>query len=103
MIRIIAWCRFTPAMALIAMALAACVLAVQIACTATQVMKADSVQAEITKLCGIAIPLASLDPAVGVYAQAACVSEEMIAKLALDPHTVAWLQGIIAQLKKARG
>jgi hypothetical protein len=64
------------------------------------VQKADAVEARIEALCAEAEPLADLYPPVGVYVHAACATEAMIAKLALDPRTVAWLQAMIDELRQ---
>jgi hypothetical protein len=69
---------------------------------ASAVTTATTVQDEVVAVCADAVPLASLDPAIGVYVTAACASEEAIAKVALSPTGLAWLERLYAELQTAK-
>lgn len=80
--------------------LASLVLALALAaCSAAQVETAKSYQDKIAAACAVAVPLAGAVPSVGIYITAACASEAMIAKLALNPTSLAWLEDLIAKAK----
>ncbi len=65
------------------------------ACTPAQVDRAESIHAKIAALCKIAAAVAP-----SIYVTAACLTEAGIAKLALDPDSIEWLQDFI---EKRRG
>ena len=70
------------------------------ACTSAQLDKAASYQAEVAAACNVAMGLAPMVPTVAPWILGACAAESGIAKLAADPSSLAWLNGLIA---KARG
>ncbi len=78
---------------------AATILALLNSCTPQQVQDdAGRYQADIAAACGIAMTLA---PIAGPYAPwlvGACSSEALIARLALDPSSLEWLNGILARV-----
>jgi hypothetical protein len=79
--------------------IAAAILALA-ACTPQQVQDAGRYQADIAAACGVAMTLA---PIAGPYAPwivGACGSEQMIARLALDPSSLEWLTGILARVRQ---
>jgi hypothetical protein len=59
----------------------------------------EQAQKEVAAVCAAAVPLANVEPAIGVYITAACASEEEIAKLALDPTTLAWITKLYDELE----
>jgi hypothetical protein len=87
--------RFAAPMAL------ACALGAASACSQA-VTDAGKAQQEIAMVCAEAAPLAALYPAVGVYVTAACADEEAIAKLALSPGGLAWLEQLYRELATIR-
>ncbi len=70
------------------------------ACTPQQALDAGRYQAEIAGACQVAMTLAPVAGPYAVYIIGACAGEEAIARLALDPSSLAWLQGIIARLHR---
>jgi hypothetical protein len=77
------------------------VLALSVAgCTQAQLDRAAGYQAQIASACAVAMSLAPIAGPYAVWIVGACQSEAMIARLALDPSSYAWLQELIA---KARG
>lgn len=67
--------------------------------TPQQVQDAQRYQNEIARACGLAMMLAPMAGPVAPWIIGACATEGAIAKLALDPSSLAWLNGIIARLK----
>lgn len=68
-------------------------------CTAEQQARAGDYQTKIAALCRDALPFAAV-PGIGIYIAGGCATEAAIAKLALDPSSIEWLNGLI---RKARG
>lgn len=64
--------------------------------------RAGDVQAEIAAVCQEAAPLAGVDPAIGIYVTAACATEEAIAKVALSPSGLHWIEKLYAELLMAK-
>jgi hypothetical protein len=60
----------------------------------------QSYQDKIAAVCVDAMVVAPAVPAVGEYIMAACTANG-IAKLALDPSSLVWLQGLIAKARAA--
>ncbi len=77
------------------------ILAALTACTAAEVNKAQTYQNDITAACAVAMPLAGVAGPAAPYIVAGCATEEAIAKLALDPSSLEWVNGLIAGVKKA--
>lgn len=76
-------------------------LAVTLAgCTSAAQQDARKYQADIASVCGVAMTLASLAGPIAPWIIGACSTEEAVAKLALDPTSLEWLNGLI---RKARG
>ncbi len=69
-------------------------------CTAAQEAAAPGYQAQIAAACNVAIMVGAADPAIGIYIVAACKTEEAIARLALDPTALAWVNGLIAKVRQ---
>lgn len=69
-------------------------------CTADQLTTVQSYQDKIASVCKGALMLAPFAPAIEPWVVGGCASEAAIAKLALDPTSLAWLDGLIV---KARG
>lgn len=77
----------------------ACMLSGLAACTAPQVATATKYQADIAAACGVAM---TLSPLAGPYAPwivAGCSTEGAVAKLALDPTSLAWVNGLAAKVR----
>ncbi len=55
-------------------------------------------QADIEAACSIAMQIGASTPA-GPWIIGGCTTEAAIAKLALDPTSLAWLNGIISKLR----
>lgn len=66
------------------------------ACSSEQVR---SYQDQIAAVCATIMPLASFVPSVGIYAAAGCATESVIARLALDPTSLQWLDDLKSKLK----
>ena len=71
-----------------------------IACTPEQMLRAQSYQERIAAACNVAMTLAPVAGPVAPWILGACGAEMMVAKLALDPSSLAWINELIA---KARG
>jgi hypothetical protein len=74
------------------------------ACSPQQLQQGAAVagdyQQKIAAACTAAAPLMAA-PQVGVYLAAGCAGEQAIAKLALDPSSLDWLDSVMAQAKAA--
>lgn len=71
------------------------------ACSAAQLQTATEYQAKIAHACGVAMTLA---PLAGPYASwiiGGCASEAAIAKLALDPFGLEWVNGLVTKVNAA--
>ena len=75
-------------------------LGVLTACTPAQIETAISYQEKIARACSVAMTLAPFSGPVAPWIVGGCGAERMIAQLALDPSSLAWVQELIA---KARG
>lgn len=73
------------------------------ACTPAQLVTAQSYQDRIAGACAVAMTLAPLAGPVAPWIIGGCGTEAMIAKLALDPSSLAWINGLVAQAKSVRG
>ncbi len=71
------------------------------ACTPQQVTTAQGYQADIAAACGVAMTLAPIAGPYGVWILGACSSEAVIARLALDPSSLEWINGIVAKVRGA--
>lgn len=70
-----------------------------VACAPAQVEKAQSYQEKIAAACQVAMAVGTLTP-VGPWITGGCATESAIAKLALDPGSLAWVEDLTL---KARG
>ena len=68
-------------------------------CSATQIASVSTYQADIASVCAVAMTLAPVAGPVAPWIIGGCATEEAIAKLALDPSSLAWLQGLIAKVR----
>lgn len=64
-------------------------------CTQAQLDKVQSYQDKVAGACAVAMAAAVYLPAVSPWIIGGCASEAAIAKLALDPTSLAWLKGLI--------
>lgn len=69
------------------------------ACTAAQVGTANRYQAEIAGACAVAMKLAPIAGQVAPWIVGGCATEAAIAKLALDPNSLAWVEGLAVKVK----
>lgn len=69
------------------------------ACTPQQALNFQPYQNQIAGACSVAMKLAPVAGPHGVYIIGACATEEAIARLALDPDSLVWLNGIVARLR----
>src|SRR5258706_10341894 len=69
-------------------------------CTPAQVERAWTYQDAVASMCSTAMLLATAAGPVGVYIIGGCATEAAVAKLALDPTSLAWLQGLVAKAKR---
>lgn len=56
-------------------------------------------QAKLAGACQVAMTLAPIAGPVAPWIVGGCATEAAIAKLALDPSSLAWLQGLVAKAK----
>ncbi len=70
------------------------------ACTAQQASTAQGYQDQIAGACTVAMTLAPIAGPVAPWIIGGCATEQAVAKLALDPSSLAWINGLVA---KARG
>ncbi len=73
-----------------------------VACTPEQVIRAQSYQDKIAGACSGAMSLSPIAGPIAPYIIGGCGAEEMIAKLALNPTSLAWINGLIAMVKGMR-
>lgn len=69
------------------------------ACTPQQALNFQPYQNQIAGACNIAMTLAPVAGPYGMYIIGACATEEAIARLALDPSSLVWLNGIVARVR----
>ena len=72
-------------------------------CTQAQIDRANAYQRQIAAACSIAMSLSALAGPVAPYIIAGCGTEAMIAKLALDPSSLAWVHELIGKVRGQRG
>ena len=65
--------------------------------TPQQAQTAGTYQAQIAAACNVAMSLAPAAGPVAPWIVGGCGSEELIAKLALDPTSLAWVNSLIAK------
>ena len=75
-------------------------LALLSSCTQAQLDQAAAYQAQIATACNIAMALLPQSGPVAPWIRSGCSTQDMIAKLARDPSSKAWLDELIL---KARG
>ena len=63
---------------------------------------AKTLDPKLTAACNAALALSSFAGPYAVWIEAACGSAEAIAKLALDPSSLAWLEQLLADVEKLR-
>lgn len=68
------------------------------ACAPSTTTTTSSLLAEVQSVCAEAFPIASLVPAVGVYATAFCAADNLAATT-LTPADLAWISNILGELK----
>lgn len=76
----------------------ACMLSGLTACSDTQLATASKYQKDVAAVCSGAMLLAPLAGPMAPWIIAGCGSEEAIAKLALDPTSKAWVDGLIKKV-----
>ena len=69
------------------------------ACTAAQQQQAAGYQAAISAACSTAMTFDLLVPSIKPWIDGGCGTEQAIAALANDPTSLAWVNGLIAQMK----
>ncbi len=72
------------------------------ACTPQQAERAGDYQQAIAAACNIAMGLAPMAGPVAPWIIGGCISEEAIARLALDPNSLAWVNDQIAKVRAPR-
>ena len=75
-------------------------LALLASCTQAQLDQAGAYQAQIAGACAVAMALLPQSGSVAPWINAGCSTQDMIAKLALDPDSLEWVNKLTA---KARG
>ena len=73
------------------------------ACTPQQILTAQSYQDKIAVACSVAMTLAPIAGPMAPWIIGGCGAEAMIANLALDPHSLAWVNELVAKVKVMRG
>ena len=71
-----------------------------VACTPQQIQTAQDYQARIAGACGVLMTLAPFSGAMAPWVIGACSTEAAIAKIALDPTTLAWLNDMAAKIRE---
>ncbi len=79
---------------------AAAVLLALAACTLQQTADLQHYQDQIAGACALAMMVAPLTGPAAPWVIAGCSTEAAVAKLALDPSSLAWLQGIVAGVRR---
>lgn len=69
-------------------------------CSVTQVKEAQPYLDRIAAACRVAVPLAAIAPPVAPWIIGGCATEAAIAKLAADPSSLQWLDGLIANARR---
>ena len=78
-------------------------LALLAGCTPAQIDRANAYQRQIAAACSVAMSLSTLAGPIAPYIIAGCGTEAMIAKLALDPSSLAWVHELIGKVRGQRG
>ena len=73
------------------------------ACTPAQLDRAAVYQAQIAAACNVAMSLAPIAGPVAPWIIGGCGAEAMIARLALDPTSLAWVNELVAKVRVMRG
>lgn len=81
----------------------AAALALLAGCAPAQIDRANAYQQQIAGACAVAMSLSALAGPIAPYIIAGCGTEAMIAHLALDPSSLAWINQLVAQVKGLRG
>lgn len=79
--------------------LAVALIASVAACTTAQVDKATGYQTMIAGACSTAMLLSPNAGPIAPYIIGGCATEEAIARLALDPSSLAWVNNLVAKVK----
>lgn len=69
------------------------------ACAPSQLADAQRYQADIAGVCGVAMTLAPFAPMIAPWVIGGCATEAAVAKLALDPSSLAWVNGLVAKMR----
>lgn len=69
------------------------------ACTAAQVERAQSYHDTLAAVCAVAMREAPNNPKLAPWIIGGCASEAAIAKLALDPGSLVWVNDLIAKAR----
>lgn len=70
-------------------------------CTTAQQTTASSYQAAISTACSVAMTFAPAAGPVAPWIIGGCATEQAIAKLALDPSSLTWVNNLIAMVRGA--
>jgi hypothetical protein len=70
------------------------------ACTPAQLEEATLYQARIAGACSVAMTLAPVAGLAAPWIIGACGTEAAIARIALDPSTLAWINDLVAKLRR---
>jgi len=70
-----------------------------VACTPQQTAALQRYQDQIAGACSLAMTLAPMAGPAGAWIIGGCATETAVARLALDPSSLAWLNGIVARLR----
>ena len=73
-------------------------------CTQAQIDRANVYQQQIASACAVAMspPVLAISGPIAPYIIAGCGTEAMIAALALDPTSLAWINELIAKVRTPR-
>ena len=69
------------------------------ACTPSQIQQAQLYQERIAGACSVAMTLAPIAGPIAPWIIGGCASEAMIARLALDPSSLAWVNELVAKVR----
>jgi hypothetical protein len=72
------------------------------ACTTQQIQTAQDYQARIAGACGVLMTMAPFSGAMAPWVVTACGTEAAIARIALDPSTLVWLNDLAAKIRALR-
>lgn len=74
-------------------------LGVLVACSPAQETKVAVASQELTQACDLAMTLSPLAGPVAPWIVAGCGTAEAVAKLAADPSSAVWVNGLIAKVQ----